>query len=1101
MSERIHKLQPNRTMSLRGFDGLGASAALHSATASSFQVSGNFRDAADFAVAILWDADNFYEHPRLKYLPDFNFNGLTLTFDLLYDSGLQQIDSPKYPSISWPYLECTLADATTAQPATVPLWDHASLVSGDFSPATGMFHFLAETGVQQNDRMSLWFENFSFDYTAPALNAAVEYQFFSAGTGTVHQITVNGRVYAHTESNPAGESSADQANALVALINAGSGDPQMVAAIGSVPSAVRLSVIPGQSGQGVAVTGTGNIDGVLSSNLLSDAVNEIARQINATDWWSVQPLYCLRASVGSDSILVAAGRYGTVDTSGTTVDWLSGTKFTGLIPGSTIVINQTIYTIATVASPLRLTLATSAGTQSGAGYVADRGGSDGNMIELYSLYNAGRTNPLRCQEASVRLSGGNSVVTWRIALDFHALGLDRLRQCALTFAPALANSRAYLPSEWQASFTNWTVSGPESVTMLQVAGLNSVRVEDTDTACTYAGLWASVTPATGFFSGGIAHAAGYVDATRTTLLTATSNETVQVTYSCGLVHDLYVGTSLWFDRGSALVSLDRDSETELNCKIPGSASDSFINTRRLVRSSVAAGTHQVKIRMKTPGAFYFDFVEAVVASDIPAAPPSRDSISPALDYSTDHSYKLPPARVMWVMDSLGLTGPVNEYIGVFWYNQRINTTAVFPSVTVQFGGAWTAGDVATLTFGQSSTAVGTPLSKSVFAADTVSSIAAHFARYINELFVSIWASWSGGVLTITSRSPDYSLTFSTSKTSNTGTMTVSGSLQGGLAGAWVVDPAQTPALNRGARDWHADLFLECSNRGREVVTSGSMELVNPPTGFAALFADGLPAATDVGFSSLTSTHCAQSSAMRAYQASVFDCVTDLQHAAGLVPNIQFGEYVWWYFPHVTTNLGMAYFDAETTAAALAALGRPLHAFTGPDDDPTVNGSADAIFLRNRLRDHVAALRAHVKARYPTAQCEVLYPVDVNYPTPQGGIGGRLNHFINFPVEWGTKTGAGFDRLKIEALAFGGYQKNLDLALSAIQFPFSYQWPVDSLRYLAPVFVQSTAWQKEVQMAVGMRYPVVNLWAFDQVNIFGLDVLDSPNQARSSVFGM
>jgi hypothetical protein len=40
MPEQIYKLQPDRTLSLRGFDGFGAAAALHSATPSGFQVSG-----------------------------------------------------------------------------------------------------------------------------------------------------------------------------------------------------------------------------------------------------------------------------------------------------------------------------------------------------------------------------------------------------------------------------------------------------------------------------------------------------------------------------------------------------------------------------------------------------------------------------------------------------------------------------------------------------------------------------------------------------------------------------------------------------------------------------------------------------------------------------------------------------------------------------------------------------------------------------------------------------------------------------------------------------------------------------------------------------
>src|SRR5215218_9696247 len=118
MTERIFELQPNRTMALRGFDDLGASAALHSATSDSFKVSGVFRDPADFAVLILYDADNFYEHPRLKHLPDFRFDGLKLSFDVQY-SGLMPLDSPKYATIDWPYLDYVLADDSTGR---VPLF-------------------------------------------------------------------------------------------------------------------------------------------------------------------------------------------------------------------------------------------------------------------------------------------------------------------------------------------------------------------------------------------------------------------------------------------------------------------------------------------------------------------------------------------------------------------------------------------------------------------------------------------------------------------------------------------------------------------------------------------------------------------------------------------------------------------------------------------------------------------------------------------------------------------------------------------------------------------------------------------------------------------
>ena len=63
------KLQPNRAWYLRGFDGRGASGALHSTTATgaTVTVTGHFQDADD------WSG-----HLRLKHLPNFDLSGLGL---------------------------------------------------------------------------------------------------------------------------------------------------------------------------------------------------------------------------------------------------------------------------------------------------------------------------------------------------------------------------------------------------------------------------------------------------------------------------------------------------------------------------------------------------------------------------------------------------------------------------------------------------------------------------------------------------------------------------------------------------------------------------------------------------------------------------------------------------------------------------------------------------------------------------------------------------------------------------------------------------------------------------------------------------------------
>src|SRR5579862_9667636 len=160
MPERINKFQPDRTLYLRGFDTFAAAASIHNASPTGFQISGIFRDPADFAVAVLYDADNAFEHPSIRYLPDFNFAGLTLNFSLLYSDGLQPIDSPKYNWIDWATLDCIRADGSTGQ---VRLWDNAMLADSSFPAASGVFNVISSGIVQPYDRVTLWYQNLAFD--------------------------------------------------------------------------------------------------------------------------------------------------------------------------------------------------------------------------------------------------------------------------------------------------------------------------------------------------------------------------------------------------------------------------------------------------------------------------------------------------------------------------------------------------------------------------------------------------------------------------------------------------------------------------------------------------------------------------------------------------------------------------------------------------------------------------------------------------------------------------------------------------------------------------------------------------------------------------
>jgi hypothetical protein len=311
------------------------------------------------------------------------------------------------------------------------------------------------------------------------------------------------------------------------------------------------------------------------------------------------------------------------------------------------------------------------------------------------------------------------------------------------------------------------------------------------------------------------------------------------------------------------------------------------------------------------------------------------------------------------------------------------------------------------------------------------------------------------------------------------------------------------ALNRGAQEWHKDFFAGCAARNRELVVAGSMELVNPPEGFSAMHPDGDPVATAVGFGDdLKSSHCAFIEPVRKYQTAVFTDVARWMAQAGLVPTIQCGEYVWWFISNRTSGNpdgGMGYYHPEILAAAQSALGRPLHRFEETMDDPLVNNGADAIFLRNRLRDYVSVMRTEVRSAVPGTRFELLFPFDVNYPTKEGvnKVGGRLNRFVNLPVEWESKSTSGFDFFKTEALDFGAWCRNLDLSRAAMEFPLkNLSWPLDSVRHLVPIFRYGYAWEKEIDIAIGAGIGVINMWAFDHVCIFGLP--PTPNATGRSM---
>ncbi len=181
----IFKFQPHRTLYLRGFDRRGAAASPHNASAAGFTLSGCWSDQADFAVAVLLDADDVYGHLfTSRYLPDFSLAGVTLDFDMAW-AGCQNPTSSKYPSVAWgslSYIARSVAGGVvTETPGTVAL-PVTSTTGGAQASCT---YTVNGTAVAYDRVQLVYLGDVIFDQVVPALSAPIVFSFFNSfGLGT-----------------------------------------------------------------------------------------------------------------------------------------------------------------------------------------------------------------------------------------------------------------------------------------------------------------------------------------------------------------------------------------------------------------------------------------------------------------------------------------------------------------------------------------------------------------------------------------------------------------------------------------------------------------------------------------------------------------------------------------------------------------------------------------------------------------------------------------------------------------------------------------------------------------------------------------------------
>jgi hypothetical protein len=831
------------------------------------------------------------------------------------------------------------------------------------------------------------------------------------------------------------------------------------------------------------------LEGALNS---AGVANNVAAQINASD----PNCTAIVGGTSGNEILVTlkstvAGPVAVSSSDGSAADTLTQTTAASILQSIAQQINAVNWTengpavlAAAVTGPNQLTISAAPG-------------ADGNMAELYQTDNTSASR-LYFTAANWRLSGGSSDnVSWHVHIDFTALGWSDVDKVWWTIAPALPNSQAYQSTEWEMVVTNWAVtSNPASKRALKVAGPGAVRIEEDSTWVSTSGYWEQAPgndPVNGvfaFWSQGRA------------IRAAASGAGATVETHCQHTHDIYVGTRLDTNCGIVSAALDGGSPVTLDCYYPTATTS---QTRRLLFSGVAAGQHQVVITLsgnKNASSqgwyFYFDFLECAVKSDVPDPAATTTAVAVATDFDTDNTYKLSPQRLVWNIQKLGLLGEIDHYCGVFWWKQSVASNPSYPQCTVTFSGTWNDQDVVWLHIG------GSAIGKTVFGGqDSSSTIARHFANFINAIFDGVWATSSGSVLTITSHSfgSVWQYHVSTVLGANTGSgqAVVTADLQGGTYGTtWVIDPTQTPVLNRAFRDWTTDFFNQLKASNMSAVCSFSQELVQPPDNPAGAavwvqrFLDGTEVQTATGFGTLNSSQIAFSSGPQNYMAQAHAAMAALMLAAGLTPKLQFGEVGWWYQADAS---GMAFYDADTQAAAQSALGRALAPFHTPNDDPSVNSYADASFLRTRLYNYVAAIQSYVLSQCRTAIFELLWPMDVNDPDNC-----KLMRYVNLPTQWTTRAGSGFDTFLIEGYHYPGINHDLDQATRCALYPWKeLAWDQAHCRYLMGLYYSSWPWAREYVNASRLGLPIIKLWAYDHLCLFGLPLPLPTSDDRSFIY--
>ena len=682
-------------------------------------------------------------------------------------------------------------------------------------------------------------------------------------------------------------------------------------------------------------------------------------------------------------------------------------------------------------------------------------GANGNRLGLYT-YTTGST--MSWDAASKQFSGGTSPTKWRYTIPFGSLhdrdGIQvstaNVRKLRWTYAADLQPG-VYQRSEFAVQVSNWTVTGTGRT--YSVAGPGSRRYEDSDLSLTFAGSWSR---GKGNFSNG------------TISYTTTPGDSVTCVYSATQAHSLYVGTRVADHGGSVEIKVDGQAVRTINLLLAGED----VLLRRLI-GQYPAGSHTVQATHNgAAGSFlYFDFFETAQATTNLPAYPAESKITLATDWDTDHSLALAPERTAGILPSLGFYGRHNLYVGALEFYELYPKNFSYGSQTVTFTGTPSPSAIISLSI-QHGTDPGTTIQHLIHAGDTAATIAKAFELELNKGYTAVRAQAAGAQLTIYARTiGDDGNNLQVTASPSSGTFfgqIPAAHFAGGVTGTWTTDLTAAPRINRAARDWMSAFFIALKGYGIDVTAAFSTEIGNgdPDSTLAQRYPDH--SAVVVSTPALQTNFSADSIA---FWRQVYLDAAKLQADAGLQPYLQFGEVQWWYFPK--PNVGMTFYDDYTASAFQAQYGRPMATILSNAEDPTQHPQ-EAAFLPTLIGAYTTSIMAFVRATYPSARFEVLYPTDVNE--------GAFNAVINYPTaSW---TPATLTNLKTESFTYT-LDRNMQLAEQrTLHFGESLGFTRAQRSHLVGVSDPTTPWKREARLAQTLTADSVVLFALDQFCLIG-----------------